>query len=312
MTTTPPSRPATTSAPAHTLLDRVHDRAAHGPPPGLEVSFEFFPPATPAGADKLWRTVTTLEAYRPRYVSMTYGAGGSTQDRTIDEIERIIANSSLAVVGHLTCVGHPAAHVDAVIDRYLELGVSGIVALRGDPPEGSDDGRHPDGYPDAAALVAAIRSRSDVTISVGAYPETHPRAPSPAADLDNLKRKVDAGADVAITQFFFDTDLFEAFVERVRAVGIEVPIVPGIMPIANLERVHAFAARCGASVPGWVDDLYQGLDDEPDARAEISAALAADQCRRLAEAGADSFHFYTLNQPAITTRICDLLGVATA
>lgn len=311
MSTAPPSRPSTMAAKAHALLDRVHDRADRGAAPGLDVSFEFFPPATPAGADKLWRTVTTLEAYRPRYVSMTYGAGGSTQDRTIDEIERIITNSSLAVAGHLTCVGHPAAHVDAVIDRYLDLGVAGIVALRGDPPEGSDDGSHPDGYPDAAALVEAIRSRSDVTISVGAYPETHPRAASPAADLDNLKRKIDAGADVAITQFFFDTDLFEAFIERVRAVGIDVPIVPGIMPIANLERVHAFAERCGASVPAWVDELYEGLEDEPEARAEVSAALAADQCRRLAEAGAHSFHFYTLNQPGITTRICDLLGVET-
>jgi methylenetetrahydrofolate reductase (NADPH) len=241
---------------------------------------------------------------------MTYGAGGSTQDRTIGEIERILARSSLSVVGHLTTVGHPVAHVDAVIDRYLELGVDGIVALRGDPPEGSDDGSHPDGYPDAAALVRAIRSRSDVTIAVGAYPETHPRAVSPAADLDNLKRKVDAGADVAITQFFFDTDLFGAFVDRARAAGIDIPIVPGIMPIANLERVHAFADRCGATVPRWVDELFVGLEGEPEACAEVSAALAADQCRRLAAVGADSFHFYTLNQPGLTTRICDLLGVA--
>jgi methylenetetrahydrofolate reductase (NADPH) len=310
--TTPRHRHPAASAAATTLLERVHAQAAEGPPAGLDVSFEFFPPATPAGADKLWQTVTTLESYRPRYVSMTYGAGGSTQARTIGEIERIITNSSLAVVGHLTTVGHPAAHVDAVIDRYLELGVGGIVALRGDPPEGSDDGGHPDGYPDAAALVAAIRARSDVKIAVGAYPETHPRAASPEADLDNLKRKIDAGADVAITQFFFDTDLFDSFVDRVRTAGIDVPIVPGIMPIVNLERVHAFADRCGATVPVWVDELYVGLDDDPDARAEVSAALAADQCRRLAAAGADSFHFYTLNQPGLTTRICDLLGVASA
>lgn len=312
MNTTPRHAHAALAPAASALLERVHAHADEGAPVGLDVSFEFFPPATPAGADKLWQTVTTLETYRPRYVSMTYGAGGSTQDRTIGEIERIIANSSLAVVGHLTTVGHPVAHVDAVIDRYLELGVDGIVALRGDPPEGSDDGRHPDGYPDAAALVAAIRARSDVTIAVGAYPETHPRAASAEADLDNLKRKIDAGADVAITQFFFDTDLFDAFVDRVRAAGIDVPIVPGIMPIANLQRVHAFADRCGATVPGWVDDLYVGLDDDPEARAEVSAALAADQCLRLAAAGADSFHFYTLNQPGLTTRICDLLGVAAA
>lgn len=312
MNTEHPTAPSVVSASAAALLERVHDAATAGPVPGAGVSFEFFPPATPAGADKLWEAVRTLEAYRPRYVSMTYGAGGSTQERTIDQIRRLTTGSSLSVVGHLTTVGHPATHVDAVIDRYLELGVDGIVALRGDPPEGSDDGRHPEGYADAAALVGAIRARSDVTIAVGAYPETHPRAASPAADLDNLKRKIDAGADVAITQFFFDTVLFDAFVERVRDAGIGVPIVPGIMPIANLERVHAFAQRCGASVPRWVDELYTGLDDDPVGTAEVSAALAADQCRRLACSGIDSFHFYTLNQPRLTGRICDLLGIPTS
>ena len=276
--------------------------------PGLEVSFEFFPPATPAGERSLERTVAELAPLHPRFASVTYGAGGSTQERTIATVEQLVG-AGVRTGAHLTCVGKSRDQVDEVVDRYLATGVEHIVALRGDPPEGTDDGRHPDGYRDAAELVAGIRRRSDVDISVAAYPEVHPRATSAAADMDNLKRKIDAGATQAITQFFFDADVFLRFFERARAAGITVPIVPGIMPITHFAKVSGFAERCGADVPRWLRELFDGLDDAPEVRDLVAATVAAEQCRRLAEHGIRSFHFYTMNKSALTASVCRILGV---
>lgn len=274
----------------------------------LDLSFEFFPPATPAGERTLDETVAALAPFAPRFVSVTYGAGGSTQERTITTVQRIL-DAGVPTAAHLTCVGKSRADVDHVVDTYLEQGVSHIVALRGDPPEGSDDGRHTDGYQDAAELVAGIRRRSDVDISVAAYPEVHPRAASVQADMDNLKRKLDAGATQAITQFFFDADVFLRFHDRARAAGITAPIVPGIMPITHFAKVTGFAERCGADVPAWLRELFDGLDDAPEVRDLVAATVAAEQCRRLAEHGIRSFHFYTMNKPALTASVCRILGV---
>ena len=276
--------------------------------PEFEVTFEFFPPATPAGERTLERTVAELAPFHPRFASVTYGAGGSTQERTISTVEQLIA-AGVRTGAHLTCVGKSRQQVDEVVDRYLEVGVEHIVALRGDPPEGSDDGRHPDGYRDAADLVAGIRRRSTIDISVAAYPEVHPRAASAQADMDNLKRKVDAGATQVITQFFFDADVFLRFFERARGAGITVPIVPGIMPITHFAKVTGFAERCGADVPAWLRELFDGLDDAPEVRDLVAATVAAEQCRRLAEHGIRSFHFYTMNKSALTASVCRILGV---
>lgn len=276
--------------------------------PELDVSFEFFPPATPAGASSLDLTVADLAPFRPRFASVTYGAGGSTQERTIATVERLV-DAGVPTAAHLTCVGKSRTEVDDVVEHYLAAGVEHIVALRGDPPEGSDDGRHRAGYRDAADLVAGIRRRSDIDISVAAYPEVHPRAASAGADLDNLKRKIDAGATQAITQFFFDADVFLRFFDRARAAGITVPIVPGIMPITHFANVTGFAERCGADVPPWLRELFEGLDDAPDVRDLVAATVAAEQCRRLAEHGIRSFHFYTMNKSALTAAVCHILGV---
>lgn len=295
---------------ARTFLEAaLADVTAAGGNRRVEVSFEFYPPVAASPTDSLWRCVEQLQAFTPRYVSVTYGAGGGTQDRTLVQLERIVAESSLAAAGHLTCVGRSRGDVDRVIDHYLELGVHHIVALRGDPPEGTDDGRHPEGYHDAADLVAGIRRRSDIAVAVAAYPEVHPRAASPEADLDNLKRKIDAGADVAVTQFFFDTAVYEGFVEGARRAGIEVPIVPGIMPVASFERVAGFAARCGASVPDWLRELFDGLDDQPSLRNRVAALVTARQVAELVDLGVESVHLYTMNQPDLTADICRLLGL---
>lgn len=275
----------------------------------LELSFELFPPATPAGFKTMGSCIDGLAPYRPRFVSVTYGAGGSTQERTLQALESVIGDGGVPAAGHLTCVGKTRAEVDAIVERYLEIGVSHIVALRGDPPEGDSDGIHPDGYQDAADLVAGIRRQSDIDISVAAYPEVHPRAASPQSDLDNLKRKLDAGATQALTQFFFDTDDFLRFFDRARSAGIGAPIVPGIMPITNFTKVSGFAERCGARVPDGLRDLFAGLDDAPDVRQLVSATVAAEQCRRLLEVGIRSFHFYTMNRPELTAAVCRILGV---
>ena len=275
----------------------------------IDVSFEFSPPRTPAMEASLWEAIDRLAPLRPRFVSVTYGAGGSTRDRTHATVKRLLNETDLAPAAHVTCVGTSRAEVDAVIRSYRDSGVRHIVALRGDPPEGH--GRftaHPDGYRNAEDLVRGIRAIGDFEISVAAYPEVHPEALSPQADLDNLKRKVDAGASRAITQFFFDPVLYLRFVDRARTAGITVRIVPGILPVTNFQRALDFAAKCGASVPRWLANLFAGLDDDPTTRNLVAAWVAAEQCRTLQDHGVREFHFYTLNRAELTRSICHILG----
>ena len=258
----------------------------------------------------LWASVKRLEPLRPRFVSVTYGAGGSTRERTHATVVRILRESSLVPAAHLTCVGATREEVDAIARRYWQAGVRHIVALRGDPPAGTERYEpHPGGYPCAHDLIAGLKRVADFEISVAAFPETHPEAVSPEADLDYLKRKIDAGASRAITQYFFDVELYLGFIERVRKVGITVPIVPGILPVSNFAQVVNFSAKCGATVPDWLAKLFEGLDEDPETRKLVAATVAADQCRRLQAAGVNEFHFYTLNRADLTYAISHILGL---
>ena len=258
----------------------------------------------------LWASVKRLEPLRPRFVSVTYGAGGSTRERTHATVVRILRESSLVPAAHLTCVGATREEVDAIARRYWQAGVRHIVALRGDPPAGTERYEpHPGGYPCAHDLIAGLKRVADFEISVAAFPETHPEAVSPEADLDYLKRKIDAGASRAITQYFFDVELYLGFIERVRKVGITVPIVPGILPVSNFAQVVKFSAKCGATVPDWLAKLFEGLDEDPETRKLVAATVAADQCRRLQAAGVNEFHFYTLNRADLTYAISHILGL---
>lgn len=276
----------------------------------IAVSFEFFPPKTEKMAETLWESIQTLAPLRPRFVSVTYGAGGSTRERTHATVERILKETELTPAAHLTCVGASRDEIDAVARGYWELGVRHIVALRGDPPEpGAKFEPHPDGYANAAELVAGLKRIAPFDISVACYPELHPDSGSRAADLDNLKRKVDAGADRAITQFFFSADSFFAFRDAAAAAGIDVELVPGILPVTNVATTRRFASQCGAWIPDWLDDLFEGLDDLPSARQLISAAVAAELCGQLYAGGTRCFHFYTLNRAELSYAICHLLGV---
>ena len=279
----------------------------------IEVSFEFSPPKTPEMEASLWQTIRSLAPLRPRFVSVTYGAGGSTRERTHATVRRIMEETDLEPAAHVTCVAASRGEVDAVVRSYGGIGVRHIVALRGDPPEGSACFTpHPGGYRNAEALVRGIRALGDFEISVAAYPEVHPEAVSAQADLDNLKRKLDAGASRAITQFFFEPAVYLRFVDRVRAAGVTAPIVPGILPVTNFKRVREFARKCGASVPGWLAELFEGLDGDPTTRNLVAAWVAAEQCRKLQEYGVREFHFYTLNRAELTRSICHILGVRAA
>lgn len=276
----------------------------------IEVSFEFFPPKTERMEQNLWESIKTLEPLHPRFVSVTYGAGGSTRERTHATVERILKETRLAPAAHLTCVGATREEVDAIARDYWQLGVRHIVALRGDPPEpGQAFAPHPGGYANAAELVAGLKKVAPFEISVAAYPEVHPDAASPKADLDNLKRKVDAGADRAITQFFFSADCFLRFQDAVADAGMDIEVVPGILPVSNVAQTRRFADACGASIPGWLNGLFEGLDDLPSARQLIAATLAAELCGQLYAGGVRCFHFYTLNRAELTYAICHLLGV---
>jgi methylenetetrahydrofolate reductase (NADPH) len=296
-------------APPRGLLaaDPISDFDA-GPP---RVSFEFFPPKTEEMEERLWAAIKRLEPLRPRFVSVTYGAGGSTRERTHATVHRIRQETPLEPAAHLTCVAATREEIDAVAHDYWAAGIRHIVALRGDPPGGIGTGYqpHPDGYAYAADLVAGLRKVGDFEISVAAYPETHPTARSPGHDLDNLKQKLDAGANRAITQFFFDVDVFLRFRDRVAAAGIGVPLVPGILPVTNFAQLKRMAASCGASIPAWMGGHFDGLDDDPDTRRLVAASLAAEQCRRLHGNGVHEFHFYTLNRADLIVAICHLLGV---
>lgn len=276
----------------------------------LQVSFEFFPPRTEKMEQNLWEAVCRLEPLGPRFVSVTYGAGGSTRDRTHNTVARIQRETTLAAAAHLTCVAATREEVDSVARRYWDAGIRHIVALRGDAPEGEEMYRpHPGGYAFATDLVAGLRRIADFEISVACYPEIHPEASSPEADIDSLKRKIDAGATRAISQYFFETDDFLRFVDRVRKAGIEVPIVPGVLPVTNFAQVVRFSERCGASVPGWMAALFDGLDDDPDTRKLVAATVAAEQCRVLQLNGVREFHFYTLNRADLSYAICHMLGM---
>ena len=276
----------------------------------LKVSFEFFPPKSDKAAEQLWRALKRLEPMQPQFVSVTYGAGGSTRQRTHETVNRINSDSSLQCAAHLTCVGASRDEVNAVAQQYWDSGVRHIVALRGDAPEGEQGYQpHPQGYANAAELVEGLKRIADFEISVAAYPEIHPDSSSSQADLDNLKRKIDNGADRAITQYFFDADTYLRFLERARAAGIWVPIIAGILPVTNYETVVRFSAMCGASVPAWLAHLFEGLDDDAETRRMVAATVAADQCRRLQQAGVNEFHFYTLNRADLTYAICHILGL---
>ena len=276
----------------------------------IAVSFEFFPPKTDMMAETLWSSIQTLAPLHPRFVSVTYGAGGSTRERTHATVERILKETGLTPAAHLTCVGANREEVDAVARDYWDLGVRHIVALRGDAPEvGGKYQPHPQGYRDATELVAGLKEVAPFDISVAAYPEVHPDSSSRAFDLENLKRKVDAGADRAITQFFFSADCFFRFRDEAAAAGLDVEIVPGILPVSNVATTRRFAQTCGATIPEWLDALFEGLDDLPSARQLIAATVAAVLCGQLYAGGVRHFHFYTLNRAELSYAICHLLGV---
>jgi methylenetetrahydrofolate reductase (NADPH) len=282
-------------------------RGADQEPP--ELSFEFFPPRTEALEQQLWTCIRRLAPLSPRFVSVTYGAGGTTHARTHATVARLVQETDLTPAAHLTCVGATCAEVDAVARGYWEAGIRHIVALRGDPPPGADYTPHPGGYHYASDLVAGLTRVADFEISVAAYPETHPTARSADDDLDNLKRKLDAGATRAITQYFFDTSTYLRFLERCLAAGITAPIVPGIMPVSNYAQAVKFSAMCGATVPSWLGHMFEGTEDDPEQRRAVASIVAAEQVRVLQANGIDEFHFYTLNRPELTYTIAHVLGV---
>ncbi|WP_284734825.1 methylenetetrahydrofolate reductase [NAD(P)H] [Sphingosinicella terrae] len=276
----------------------------------IEVSFEFFPPKTEKMEATLWSSIETLAPLGPRFVSVTYGAGGSTRERTHATVERIARETALTAAAHLTCVGATREEIDEIARQYWQAGVRHVVALRGDPAEpGARFTPEPGGYADAAELVAGLKSVAPFEISVAAYPETHPDSLTKRADLDNLKRKIDAGADRAITQFFFSPDSFLRFRDVAAAMGIEAEIVPGILPVTNVAQTRKFAAACGATIPPWMERLFEGLDDLPAARQLVAATIAAELCAQLYAGGVRHFHFFTLNRAELSYAICHLLGL---
>jgi len=282
-------------------------------PGDVEVSFEFFPPKTEKMSETLWQSVETLAPFNPRFVSVTYGAGGSTRERTHATVARIAGETGIPAAAHLTCVDASRADIADVANAYWAAGVRHIVALRGDPPV--KDGAfqafvpHPDGYCDAADLVAGLARLHPFELSVGAYPETHPEAASPDADMAHLKRKIGAGATRAITQFFFDPQTFFRFRDRAAAAGIQADLVPGILPVSSFANVKRMAEQCGTCVPDWMGRLFEGLDSHPEARQLVAATIAAEMVRRLYAGGVRHFHFYTLNRAELAYAICHLLGV---
>lgn len=284
----------------------------HAAPKLPAISFEFFPPKTEEMERSLWDTINRLAPLAPTFVSVTYGAGGSTRERTHSTITRILAETHLTPAAHLTCVGATRGEIDEIVDRYHDVGVRHIVALRGDPPGGIGTAyaTHPDGYQSSAELVAGIKRRhGDIEISVSAYPEKHPESRDFDADIDVLKAKVDAGATRAITQVFFDNDLYFRYLDRVRARGITIPIVPGIMPMHNFKQARAFVTRAGTSVPDWLAAKFDGLDDDAETRKLVAATVAAGQVQKLAKHGVDTFHFYTMNRADLVFAISHLLGI---
>ncbi len=292
------------------FIPGVNSAASNEP---IRVSFEFFPPKTPEMEETLWRSIRRLEPLAPQFVSVTYGAGGSTRQRTHDTVKRILDDTDLTPAAHLTCVGATREEVDEVVRDYWNAGIRHIVALRGDPAEGqSKYVPHPGGYAYASDLVAGIRKIGDFEISVAAYPEAHVDSASLEADMDNLKRKIDAGATRAITQFFFDTDCFLRFRDRAAAAGVTLPLVPGIMPVTNFTGAQRMAVMNGASVPDWFARLFEGLENEAETRKMVAIVAAAEQCVKLRANGVEDFHFYTLNRADLTYALCHILGLRAA
>ncbi|WP_416830913.1 MAG: methylenetetrahydrofolate reductase [NAD(P)H] [Erythrobacter sp.] len=297
-------------------LDQLHEHRTavdtplfSGLPGDVAVSFEFFPPKSEKMEAQLWDAVQQLKPLDPSFVSVTYGAGGSTRERTHATVARIIAEAKLPAAAHLTCVGASKAEIREVAEHYWEAGVRHIVALRGDAGEpGAPFVPHPEGFASAAELVKGLKEIADFEISVAAYPETHPDADCPQADIDNLKRKLDAGATRAISQFFFSADTFFRFRDELAKNGIEQPVLPGILPVTNVAQARKFAGACGAQIPEWMDGLFEGLDERPAARQLVAATVAAELCRRLYAGGVRDFHFYTLNRPELAYAICHMLG----
>lgn len=289
------------------------ERASRQPAPQrppVQMSFEFFPPKSDEAEAAFWQTLDRLAPLAPRFVSVTYGAGGTTRERTLRLVGAIEGRTGLPAAAHLTCVGASRAEVDAVVDAYGDAGITRIVALRGDPPDGPGTRfvPHPDGYKRAAELVAAIAARGRFEISVAAYPERHPEAESWDADLDNLKRKMDAGASRAITQMFFDNADYLHFLDRIERAGIDAPVVPGIQPIHNFAQVARFANRCGATVPAWLAERFEGLENDPETHALVAAAVAGEQVAELMDRGVTEFHFYTMNRPNLVYALARTLG----
>ena len=283
-------------------------------PSRIRVSFEFFPPKTEEMEKALWEAIGRLAPLAPSFVSVTYGAGGSTRERTHATVRRILAETALTPAAHLTCVAATKPEIDAVIHAYRDAGVRHIVALRGDPTGGVGQkyAPHPGGYENAADLVGGIKRIADLEVSVSAYPEKHPDSPTVEADIDMLKAKVDAGASRAMTQFFFENDLYFRYLDRVRARGIEIPIVPGLLPVQNFKQTWNFAERCGASVPRWLAERFEGLDEDVATRKLIAAAVAAEQVLDLVDRGVTDFHFYSMNRADLVYAICHLLGLRPA
>lgn len=291
------------------ILEGALARASVRPPPA--VSFEFFPPKTAELEEKLWAAIARLAPLGPAFVSVTYGAGGSTRDRTHRTLGRILRETALAPAAHLTCVGASRGEVDEVLRAYWNLGVRHLVALRGDPPAGPGTAfvEHPDGYRDAAALTAGARAIAPFEISVAAYPERHPQSPDWAHEIDNFKRKLDAGAVRGISQFFFEADTFLRFRDRLADAGVRAPVIPGVMPVTNVKGLLRMCQVSGTCAPAWLMQICEGLDDDPETRTLVAAALAAELCARLQAEGVESFHFYTLNRSELTLALCRMLGV---
>ncbi len=297
-------------------LDQMHEarKALDAPlfsdlPGDIAISFEFFPPKNEKMAETLWNSVATLAPLGPRFVSVTYGAGGSTRERTHEQVVRINRETSIPAAAHLTCVNATREEVDEVARHYWESGIRHIVALRGDAPDG--DGTYtpyPGGYANAVELIAGLKKVADFEISVAAYPEVHPDSPDAQADIDNLKAKFDAGASRAITQFFFEPECFFRFRDKAAAAGIDAEIVPGVMPVMSFAAVQRMSNMCGTAIPGWMEGLFDGLDERPAARQLVSATIAAELCRKLYAGGVRQFHFYTLNRAELSYAICHMLG----
>jgi methylenetetrahydrofolate reductase (NADPH) len=276
----------------------------------INASFEFFPPKNNEMENRLWKSITALQNLNPSFVSVTYGAGGSTRERTHNTIKRIIDDTNLKPASHLTCIGASKQEINEIAKNYWQIGVRHIVALRGDISASSPNYQlHNDGYQYASDLVYGLKKIADFEISVAGYPEKHPEAVSWEIDIQNLKRKIDAGASRIITQFFFDTDVYFRFVDRCLKAKIEVPIIPGILPVSNVLQVKHFAKMCGATIPSWMSNIFDGLDEREETRKLIAAIVAVEQCRILHKGGVNDFHFYTLNRADLTLAICHILGV---